>query len=208
MPLPVGTIVAINWVGSYQQQRYLLTHTYRITETSSTQEPVGDTNSLAFHFTNTDPGTVTYHYRKCLPTNYDIREVAAQAISPQRHVKVGISVVYGGTAGGTAITGNVAATVTLKTQLAGRSQISNKHIGPIPTAGYNNGLIIGTLFSDLGTLGIQLSANQTVPAGATNTIKLAAVIFHKEFGQHDLIYNSVVSDRVGTMRRRTLRVGE
>lgn len=208
MPLAAGSIVLITWQSEYQSQRYLLTHTYRITATNSTQDTAADTFSIALFFSASDAGSLTSKYRICLATDTVIRTVTAQPIHPQRLVRRSINVNFPGTSSGTASTGNIAAVLTLRTQLAGRSQVSNKHIGPPATVDIGAGLIGANLQAAMLNLAMEMDDPQSVPADGVNLIELSPVIFHKASGLHDVIVSNVVSTRLGTMRRRTLRVGE
>lgn len=208
MPLTVGTIVAVNFVGDWQSQRYMLTTTWRILNTTSLQNTSEDQQSIAVHFTDTSLTTnFVQRYRQCLGDAYTIRRVDAQAVFPVRHVKATVNLVYSGQMIGTIISGNLAATITLRTMLAGRTQVANKHIGPLTQESIAAGAPAGGLNTALGNFGAKLTQNEVVPAGV-NSITLVPVIFHKESGGHDVIVNHVVSDRIGTMRSRTLRVGE
>lgn len=208
MPLAVGTIVQITYRSEYQSQRYMLTHHYRISQTTSTQDTDSDTGSIAIFFTNTGPNEFATKYRECLSTDTTIREVVAQPVFPQRLVQRSVNVAYSGTGQGTASTGNIAAIITLRTQFAGRSQVSNKHIGPLATLDIGAGLTGGALQTALNELGDVMDQGIAIPADGANTITLIPVIFHKGTGLHDVIVSHLFSTRLGTMRRRTLRVGE
>lgn len=208
MPLAIGTIVQVSWRSEYQTQRYLLTHTYRVLLNSSTQDTTTDTGSIVLHFQSTAVGTLTARYRLCLATDAVIREIVAQPVHPQRLVRRSIVVNYPGTSSGTASTGNIAAVLTLRTQLAGRSQVANKHIGPPATVDIGAGLIGANLEAAMFNLAGTLDNNQEVPADGANLITLVPVIFHRATGGHDVIVSHAISSRLGTMRRRTLRVGE
>lgn len=208
MPLAVGSIVLVTYKGTYAAQRYMLTHTYRVSNSTSTGNTTDDTGLIALYFSNTGANDFATRYRLCLATNYTINEIVAQPIYPQRLVRQSISVVYSGTGGTDADTGNICGVVTLRTQFAGRSQVANKHVGPIPKTGFTSGQVSGTLPTSLFNFLNSLRAIQNVPADGANSIELTPVIWHKGITQHDVITTGVVSDRVGTMRRRTLRVGE
>lgn len=208
MPLPAGTIVAVNFVGDWLAQRYMLTTTWRILITTSVQDTSQDAQSIAVHFTDTSLTTnFIQRYRQCLGSDYTIREVNAQAIHPIRHVKASVNLAYSGQFIGTITSGNLAAIITLRTQLAGRTQVSNKHIGPLAQESLSGGAPGFGLPAALANFGAKLTQNEVAPAGP-NSITLVPVIFHRDSGQHDVVLNHVVGTRLGTMRRRTLRVGE
>lgn len=208
MPLPVGTIIQQTYVSLYAAQRYMFTSTWRIFITGSVQNTTEDAQSIALFFSDTTfQANFVQQYRSCISNLARIRTVSAQAIHPTRHVRASISVDYPGLFTGASPTGNVAATITLRTQLAGRTQVANKHIGPMGTNAYSSGSLESTYVPILANFGAGMTTNKVVPAGV-NTIELVPVIFHKKTGLHDVAVSHVVTDRVGTMRRRTLRVGE
>lgn len=208
MPLAVGTIVQLSYRSEYQSQRYLFTHNYRVLNNGSVENTDQNTALIAIYFSQTGVGDLMTKYRICLATDCVVREVVAQPIHPQRLVRRSVNVNYPGTSSGTASTGNVAAVLTLRTQLAGRAQVSNKHVGPPATVDIGAGLIGANLQAAMMNLGNELDDNQVVPMEGATTLELVPVIFHKLTGGHDVIVSNVVSTRLGTMRRRTLRVGE
>lgn len=209
MPLGVNNIVLITYRSQYASQRYLLTHTYRVGSTTSTQTPALDSNDIALSFSQTGALELLDQYAACLGNNVQIREVIAQAIHPTRFVRASLALAVDGAGLTPASTGNIAGTITLRTFLAGRDQVAVKHVGPPMDEGVNAGAPSAGLFNALNTLGSGLVSNRIVDCTtAGETITLEPVIFHRASGTASGLADWVVSDRIGTMRRRTLRVGE
>lgn len=208
MPLAVGDVIFCTYRGLYVSQRYIYTHTWKVALTTSTQSVPRDLQDIAHEFTLAGPLKFSTLYRTCLATNYLITDATAQRIWPIRSVKTSESMGVDGLASDVATTGNVAAVFTIRTQNAGRSEISNKHIGPLSNAEYNAGAVLPTLNTNLVIFALRHIASLVVTLTDTNSITLVPVIYHKSSGQTSLTDSIVVSDRIGTMRRRTLRVGE
>lgn len=209
MPLGQNAIVLVSYQSTYNSQRYLLTHTYRIETTNSGQTPAQDTEDILATMTGTGAADLLTKYRACLGTNVTIDEAVVQGIWPTRFVRRSVGLALGGSMADTADTGNVAGVVTMRTELAGRGQIANKHIGPPGRSGLNTGSISNDLLSALNILGAQLAADvQVALSAAGQSIEMVPVIFHRASGTSNPIDDHIVSGRVGTMRRRTLRVGQ
>lgn len=209
MPLGANAVVLVTYRSDFAQQRYLLTLTYRISATNSTQTPALDTIDIVTFFTNTAAGTLQANYRNCLADNVTINRVNAQGIWPIRFIRQQAVVANAGTWGATAVTGNVAGVLTLRTALSGRKQVSNKHIGPIASNAMAAGAPVAGLTTALGNLVISMVTSRVVDCTtAGQTMTLDPCIFHRSTGTSDLIESGNSSDRIGTMRSRTLRVGE
>lgn len=208
MPLAVGTVVLVSYKVSFQQQRYLLTTTWTVLLSTSTQNTATDTNDIAVSFAVGGAGTFATRYRNALGTNCTVDSVVAQPISPVRLVKREVVMGVPGTGSGTASTGNLAGVISLLTDKAGRSQIANKHIGPVPSGDIVLGKISAAYTLVLIDLLTSLRTARVVNLSDANSLTLGAAIFHKATGGVDAVTSGLISDRVGTMRRRTLRVGE
>lgn len=106
-----------------------------------------------------------------------------------------------------ATTGNVAAVLTIRTQKAGRNQVSNKHIGPLPSDGYDIGRVSPTLLTPLEILADNLRTALGTPDGGI----YQPVIYHKSGGgpgdNVDVLHSAVVQQQIRTMSRRTVGRG-
>jgi len=131
--------------GSYAGQRIMFTHNYRL----EAVDPGVSTGLATATLNKGVRGDVTgddlleTSYLLCLPQNYSLLYWRTQLIEPQRYVGIDFARDVTGLIEEDAVTGNVAGVVTLRTDKAGRNQVSNKHIGPVPTSGAN--LESGTL---------------------------------------------------------------
>jgi len=209
MPLGANAIVLISYRIEYEAQRYLFTQTYRIDATTSTQFPAQDTTDIVNVFAASGTGTVLNALLKCLATNASVRECTAQGIYPIRFVKKSYALNLPGTGVGTTNTGNIAGVLTLTTDLAGRSMVANKHVGPPPTAEVTAGAPTTGYRLDLNSLGQAILDGETFNlTAAAESMTLGPVIFHKATQTATGITDRNASTRIGTMRRRTLRVGE
>lgn len=209
MPLGANAIVLVTYASTYSGQRILLTSTWRVGATNSTQTPALDTLDIATYFGTGGANTLLTKYLACLSQNVTVGSCIAQGIHPTRFVKASVTVAQGGTVAADAPSGNTCGVVTLRTALAGRKQIANKHIGPIAGSSAAFGSPVTALRTALQDVGIQLITSRTVNCTtAGQTIPLEPVIFHRGDKTSTGLESYVVSDRIGTLRRRTLRVGE
>lgn len=208
MPLAVNDIIGITYRSSWQEQRILLTLTYKITGTDSTQSVATDLAAISMWFTEGDANKVLQPYLSCLAQDVLVESVRAQKISGVRSVYKETAINTGGLVGFDAVTGNVAFPITLKTDLAGRNQVANKHIGPLPSNFIDSGKLNVAANPNIVNLETELLDSVVVVPGVGETITLFPVIFHKSNQTSDFITSAQHGDRIGTMRRRTLRVGE
>lgn len=206
MPLPTGSTVLVTYRSLFAQQRVLLTLTYTVTGDQGTGSPWERSNELATVLANpVDP--VLDQYRRCLGANVSIKEVRVQVIHPVRYQYGSHTVGLPGLSGANATTGNIATALTFHTGVAGRGEIANKHIGPPPTDVYVDGAPTLAYSDTLSTLGSLIAQRFSQMVG-TGLVEMESSIFHKATGQHSPIVTWTVADRIGTLRRRTLRVGE
>lgn len=206
VPISTGSVVLVTYRSLYAAQRVLLTHTYVVSGDQGIGQPWERSQQLADVLANPlDP--VLDQYRRCLPNNVQVGEVRAQIIAPVRY-QAGIGVVnLPGLQVQGATTGNIACALTFHTGLAARNQIANKHIGPLPTNTYSDGAPTLLYRDALDTLG-SLMAQQFSQNVAGGLIQMDPCIYHRGQGTNTKIITWTVTDRVGTLRRRTLRVGE
>jgi hypothetical protein len=208
-----GDIFLVSAFGRCLAQRIILTQTYRLST-----YPVGVTDlecqQALMNWVAGAPGQndgLETVYRQCLPTNYTLEEWHVQKISPFR-VRVNIQTRnQGGLVAGEAQTANVAGVITLKTDLAGRSQVANKHIGPLAQdeayQSYTSGNLSAGMLALFGDLRDQLQA-EAAP-GPSGWLFLP-VIYHRALAplqNATPITTGVVQQTVRVMRRRTLGVG-
>lgn len=212
MPVEAGHIYALNWVGQIFSQRIMLTTHYKITAVNPDVEPSDVRSAMLVEVCAGGGGDlIESDYLACLPPSYTLNRVVAQPIYPIRLVYEDAVRNVAGTHASDTEASNQAAVITLQTEYAGRSQVSNKHIGPIPQAAtvQANGELVAAYKTLLTTLGDSLTSFIVV-AGLGLT--MIPVIYHPNFTPPDTASDPIaefyVHDEIRVMRRRTVRLGE
>jgi len=204
--IPVGSVLLVSFRSLCFAQRVILTHTYRVTEDAGTAPPYVRSQQIAGAIA-ANPAGLFFRYVQCMPPDVHIKEIRCQVIHPVRYQYGTVGMDTPGAFASVARTANNAVAVTLQTGVAGRGEIANKHIGPLPNDAFGEGAPTAGYSDKLNDLGNQFVVEiSEVIAGSM--FKASPVIFHRATGQNSPAVIWVVSDRVGTMRRRTLRVGE
>jgi len=149
-------------------------------------------------------------YLACLPSQYELDSIRGQIIAPNRRVYSETLRGVPGTHLDTLETANLASVITLRTAFAGRNQVGNKHIGPIPSSGavMTLGELTGAYKTLLTTLAGALMAS-IVPAGIAAVAR--PCIYHPDGAvppNTDWVESAIVGETVRVMRRRTVRLGE
>lgn len=208
MPLAVNDIVQVSYRLTALAQKCLFFMNYKVISTDSTGTVLGDQQAISNKFATTTTPNLLFYYLRCLSANVTILAVRAQSVRPVRFATSETLVGTNGTYGGANVsTCNLAAVISRASQFAGRSQISNSHVGPISEGAYTTGLITSaykTLLSDLAAV---MLADQFT---TTPSIGLRPVILHKLGSTpfSDPVVSYKIGDSVRVMRRRTLGVGE
>lgn len=205
MPLTVGSVVAVTYRGLCLSQRVLFTMHYRVSATSSTSTVTTDLALIGALFGDSVGGVVITEYLACLPSNMRVLSTRTQEIQPDRSVYLDTVTDTAGTFDDIASTVNLQHPLTVTTAFAGRNQIGVKKVGPAPAGAVEGGAPTSAYRGLLSTLGEALIATQIEP---TNNITLQPVLYHPSDESNNPLFNYRVPDRTGTMRRRTLRVGE
>lgn len=209
MAITVGDILLVSFRGTIFSQRVILTQTYKVIS--------GDSGSATEYDFSTDaansflPGEandpLTLAYLDCLATDYTLNEIRVQRIYVVRDVYGAVYEALAGTGLGTCVEGISATPITLVSDAAGRSEIAVKHIGPVPTAGMSAGAPTVSQRDKLAVLGDEITADRTFPSPA-GPVVCTPCIWHRAIAQSSLVVGYRISDRVGTVRRRILRLGE
>lgn len=209
MPINQGDLVQLTFVSRWNAQVIMLTTHYKCRTPPSGSQSTGQTlQGLIDYVDPAGANSLGDVYLKCLPENLILREIWAQKIYPTREVKQSKAVSYTGlwpTA--EASTGNIGAVITLRTDKAGRSQVGNKHIGPLPQDAYTNGQISGAAIIAMEVLGEALvNALNTAGSGQYDP-----AIYHRAGDgaaqKSDLIASFVIQTTARVMRRRTVGLG-
>lgn len=205
----VGDIFLCSWVGTVFNQRFMLTHTYRLDVMAGGVISDIDAQTLLMSgWGGVGAGTHMDTYAKCLITAATINEAWVQKVKPIRIRKKQENVAVVGTAGPN-YTANVAAAVEFQTDFATRKGIAVKKVGPAPMtstlalAGKWDAAYIVLL----GNLGIALSTPYTFAGG--NQV-FTPCVWHRSAGfppYGDPITAYKVQDTCRVNRRRTLGLG-
>jgi len=208
----VGNIYQVTFKGTYNAQRILLVHTYRV---AAVDALVTDEQAATVIINGVRDGAgggdlIETKYLACLPAEYELESIRAQQIAPNRFVYHEQLRNTPGTHAEVGETGNLAGVITLRTERAGRDQVSNRHIGPIPSTGTVQvlGELTGAYKTLLSTLATALLQSWSF---ITPDITFNPVIYHKSDAVpplFDKLTTAIIGDTVRTMRRRTVRLGE
>jgi len=205
----VNDILLVTIGGQCFNQRILFTQTYRVETAPST--PTSGLNYAAAAIAKlrlTGTHDLVGPYLNCMCEDYTANFIRAQIIKPVRSRFSQLNFTAPG-GSGTAITSNLAATVTLNTLLSGRDQTATKHVGPIATEDSVAGLVTNSLLSNLDLLGDTLIAAVTAVVTGSD---LVPCIWHSTIPGPTIFSTDVNSYTLGTttrvMRRRTVGRGE
>ena len=209
MPVNQGDLIQLTFVSRWQAQVIMLTTHYKCRTPPSSSQSTGVTlNGIIDYVDPAGANSLGDVYLKCLPENVTMREIWAQKIYPARGVKRSKATSYTGlwpTADAT--TGNIDAVITLRTDKAGRSQVGNKHIGPLGSDAYTNGLVSASLQLAMETLGEGLVNALNTPSNG----QYDPCIYHRNgdgaAAKSDLVSSYVIQTTVRTIRRRTVGLG-
>lgn len=210
MAAAVGDIYRVAAVGVYAGQQIMLTHHYAITQLTGP----GTDATIRTMILDTIRGgvgggnTLEGPYLACLPPQYDLSYWVAQKIAPTRLRYEVYARNTPGTHANDTETGNQAAVITLETEAAGRNQVCNKHIGPIPQdpVTQDNGLVTAAYAATLDNLRTALLAGLvSVGLGVT----LEPCIYHRANpNTPSYLETGYVQTTLRVMRRRTVGFGK
>jgi len=208
----VGDVWQVSFRGEYNAQRIILTHTYRVAALTGIIPDALAAQTILDAVRGGVGGNdlIESKYLACLPAQYELLSIRAQNVKPNRRVYHEVVRNQPGTHAEVGETGNVAAVITLRTAFAGRSQVSNRHIGPIPSTGTVQvlGALTGAYKTLLGTLATALLQSW---ANLVPDITFEPVILHPIDlvpPVTDKVTTAIIGEQVRVMRRRTLRIGE
>lgn len=209
MPINQGDLVQLTFVGRWEQQVIMLTHFLKCrTPPTGSQPTSAALQDLITKVAPANIGELGSCYLDCLPDNYTLRIITAQKIYPAREVLQSQAMSIVGTwPTAEALTGNNAGVITLRTDKAGRSQVSNKHIGPLPSDAMAIGNVTGAWNIKANVLGEALIN----PISPVAPVAYDPIIYHKNgdgaVQKSDLIASYALQTTVRVMRRRTVGLG-
>lgn len=205
MGVQVGDKVQVNFVGRCYSQRIMLTTMWRVAQAAAPGETYAlNMTQLIDSLDVGGANSIVTPYLALLQEDYTLIRITAQAIHPVRLAYVAKEVARPGN-GGAGSVANDSACLTLRTANAGRSQVANKHIGPVPDGVSLAGRLDVAYKALVATLGSAMTATiQPDPLGAI----YQPVIFHRASELHDGVTGFIVGDQSRVQRRRTVGVGE
>ena len=207
MGLAVGDIVQVQWRGLAMNQQFLLTRNYVLSGGggNAAHSVPEDLLDIGEAINVGGLNDLTTDFLALMPTNYQLFEIRTQRIAPERSVLVDVNAgPAAGTEGSVAVVPNDAAVVTFRTELAGRNQVANIHLGPLPVDGASAGQITGPYNGLINAFAILLTDNLAI-AGFTGILK--PIILHKPAMTWNLITHFQIQPQARVMVKRTLNRG-
>lgn len=208
MTVAVNDLFRIAAVGSAFGQRIMLTHAYQVVGIDPNQSELTVTTAILEALRGGGGGDLfETEYLACLPVDYTLDYWYAQKVAPVRYRYAKHTRGVTGTHADGCETANQAAVLTGTTVLSGRSQISNKHIGPIPQSAnvQANGLVAAAYKAKLSALGAKMD-NGLVDA-AIGLSMFPVIIHPTPATSSTLIIDFQPQDTIRVMRRRTVGLG-
>lgn len=207
MAVAIGDVFLTTWAGTWDNQRIMLTHTYEIVNAIGAPDEQTVADDLLQRLTSAGLDIMETSYLNCMPQDYQLQLVTAQKIYPVRYRSRFLTFAKNGNIANNALTGNNAAVISFHTDLAGRSQVSNKHVGPLATAvgWFDNGVLTAGYKAVLGALANAMRTTVT----AAGVYSAEPAIYHRAavVPKSDYITGHIVQDTVRTQRRRTVGLG-
>lgn len=206
-PVALDDIFQVTLLGDYNGEAFMLVNNWRVKNLADPAEYLVDAQSIATHFGTVGVNKPLTAYLPLIGTDATVLKARAQRIYAPRSAFVDQLVNEAGLGGAICNTGNLAASVTRKSDLAGRDQVAVSHIGPIPFDVFTEGQLNPGFITDLGIFGTVWTTVQSIPGGSG--IDLEPVIFHRNTvpPSWNTLRTHSVNPYVRTMRRRTVRVG-
>jgi len=208
MTIAANDLFRVEAVGSIFGQRIIITHAYSVLDVTGTVGEQAASGDLLEALRGGGGGDAWESaYLACLPASYSLLYWRVQKVAPVRYRYYKLTRGAAGTHASPTDATNQSAVLTFNTLLSGRSQIGNKHIGPIPQAAtvQEDGLLAGAYKTLLSTLGDGMNDDIL---GAITNITFSPVIPHRTpAGSYTLISDYLVGDTVNVMRRRTVGRG-
>lgn len=201
--LAVNDRVQVSIWGLCFNQRIILSHWYKVTQVNGDPRTVTqDLLAIIAKLKDGGPADIVTPYLACLATQYIPQTIRVQKITTPRSAYQSANIAAGTPEGQDATVANDSAVLTLRTDRAGRSQISNKHIGPVPDAASAAGLVTNAWRAKLAVLGVALLSEVTF--GETGS--MVPVVPHPN-GSADQLVGQIIGETSRVQRRRTVGIG-
>jgi len=209
MALPDLAIVEITYNYSFANQRYMnVLHYQKFAPQTVVTDIPTELDQIKTEAARVGAGTLSTAIHDCIPPNVDVDFVRVQEIYPSRSAVVDSGSLGAGSAINNAVTGNIAAVITKRTQFAGRDQVGAVHIPCVPPDECADGEIDngGAYYASLQALAGKLIDN-LVPVGTGALYR--PVLFHRltQPPTSTQVWSTIVQPQVRVMRRRTVGLG-
>jgi len=207
MGLVSGDVVQLSWRGLAMNQQILTVRNFilRGGDANPANTVYEDLGNVLLTIEPGGAGDMTTAYLDVMPSNYQLYEIRAQRIYPTRSAYLDNPLVAAtGTEGTAAIVPNDASVITFRTADSGRNQVSNVHMGPLPSDAAAAGVLTGPYIAKLTTLAGKWDTPLAI-VGWTGTLK--PTIFHKATATDNEIIDFTVWPQSRVMVRRTLNRG-
>jgi len=210
MSVSAGDVFAAYVIGDIFGQRTMLTLGYKITAVGSAVSEAAAAVQIAFNLSGQVGSTVNLEspLRAVLPPDWELISIRAQRVRPIRMALQELILGVNGTHASSTEATNQAAVITMRSQLAGRKYVSNKHIGPLPQGAtvQTNGLLTPAYKALLQDVADKLNLVMVdVPLGMTAEPGIINADLGVNFTKFTV---GIPQDTIRVMRRRTVRVGE
>jgi len=211
--LNIGDVIECNVNYAYQDQLYINTFPYRITQASA---ELNVTNACLIWAEDWVVGAVSPFtaLKNLIAQNVTISSVSVQKIEPVRYRRAVHVLATPGLYAFDAATGNVAATITRAAEMSGRRYVGSIHIPALAQNAMETGTISLDYKALMSTVGARMLNEFT--AGTDGLLRGVPVLIHRvwnpetEKWQYDgntQLWTSIPQEQVRTMRRRTIGLG-
>lgn len=203
--LNVNDVVGVQIHGELFSQRTISTFMFRVLAPSTTGNYVTAIQNVADQFDNTATSPAT-QWLAAAPQNWTWTFTRAQKISPVRAVYGEAVVGLPGLWPADATTVNLQASITRRSNLGTRRNVGALHTPGLPVDAQVAGELSGAYKTALAALGAKLLVVYMPPG---ETTELQHILWSPATAGDSTrsITSVIVQDRVGTMHRRTVRLG-
>lgn len=205
MALPVGTVVEITMVGQIFNQTTMNVFHYVVGSSSTTVRYDTEMVDLLAQHWNNGVGTISEAIINSAPTAWTNTRMTAQAIHPERLVRITQLRGHEGVRD-VANTANLQASITFQTERAGRTEVGGKRFVMCDSDSLE-GNLTNAFKAFMTGIALECVADLNVAIGAG---VYQPVIYHRAGPpalKYSHIINAFVQDTTRVMRRRTVGLG-
>lgn len=205
MPLPVGAIFEVTYIGRLFNQLTMNVRHYYVTAQSTTPGITDEVENILGHFSDMGVGSVLPAYLQVVPEELTVEKAVVQVLTPSRFRKQFETINQAGLSAMTT-TSNVQASITFTTRLSGRDQQGGMRVPASPGQAVG-GLWEAGYVTALTTLAARFSEPITEPNGDGI---YQPCVYHRTKGppaDRSDIVAFIIQPSSRVIRRRTLGVG-